>query len=96
VLDEVEGSREHVAVIVGTQLFAGDTERRAWYACGKEVDAGEILVTEVPNVLLLDVPLRAILAESGAVLGLILDSSRVMEPGHLEAEGLATTTSTQF
>ena len=95
-LNEVEGSGKHVAVIVGAELLAGDTEGRAWDACGEEIYAGEILVTKVADVLLLDVPLRAILAEGGAVLGLVLDSGGVMEPGHLEAESLATTTSTQF
>jgi hypothetical protein len=45
---------------------------------------------------LFDVPLGAVLAECGAELGLVLDSSGVVEPGHLEAESLATTTGTQF
>jgi hypothetical protein len=96
VLNEVEGGGEHVAVIVGAELFTGDAEWRAWHACGKEVDAGEILVTEVADVLLLHVPLGAILAEGGAELRLVLDSSGVVEPGHLEAESLATTTRAQF
>jgi hypothetical protein len=96
VLNEVEGGGEHVAVIVGAELFTGDAEWRAWHACGKEVDAGEILVTEVADVLLLDVPLWAVLAEGGAELGLVLDSSGVVEPGHLKAESLATTTCAQF
>jgi hypothetical protein len=96
VLNQFEGGWEHVAVVIGAELFAGDAEGRAWHARGKKVDAGEILVAEVADVLLLDVPLRAILAEGGAELGLVLDSSGVVEPGHLKAESLATTTRTQF
>jgi hypothetical protein len=96
VLNQFEGGGEHVAVVVGAELFAGDAEWRAWYARSKQVDAGEILVTEVADILLLDVPLGAVLAEGCAVLGLVLDGRGVVKPGHFEAESLATATCTQF
>ena len=34
VVDEFEGGGEHVAVVVGAELLAGDTEGRTWHARG--------------------------------------------------------------
>jgi hypothetical protein len=94
--DELQGGGEHVAVVVSAKLFASDAERRARNASRQKVDAGKTLVPKVADVLLFDIPLGPVLSKCGAELGLVLDSGGVMEPGHLEAEGLTTATSTQF
>ena len=52
VCDQFERSREHVPVVLGAELLAGDAKRRTGNAGGKEIDAGEVFVTQVADVLL--------------------------------------------
>ncbi len=96
VLDQVQGGWEHVAVVVGAELLAGDAERRTWNTSSKEVDACEVLVAKVADVLLDDVPVRPVLPQGRAELRLILDSGSVVEASHLETEGLTTTACAKF
>jgi hypothetical protein len=96
VLNQVEHRRKHVAVVIGSELLAGNAEGGARDACRKQVDASEILMPEVANVLLYHVPVRAILAQGCAELRLAFNSSGVVEARHLEAEGLTATTRAKF
>jgi len=53
-------------------------------------------VTELANVLLLDVPLRPVLAEGGAVLRFVLNRGGVVKASHFKAKSLTTATSAKF
>jgi hypothetical protein len=94
--DKLKRGRKHVTVIVGTELFAGNAKGRAGDSRRKEVYSRKVLSPEVADVLLDNVPMRPILAECGAKLGLVFDGSSVVKTGSLKAEGLAATARTKF
>jgi hypothetical protein len=96
VFNEIQGSGEHVAGVIGTKLLACDAERRARNARSQEVNAGKILIPEVSDVLLHYIPVRPVFSQGGAKLWLVFNCGGVMEPGHLKAESLTTTTSAKF
>jgi hypothetical protein len=96
VLDHVERGRKHVAVVVCAKLLAGDAERGTRDAGGKKVYTVKVLVAQVPDVLLDDVPMRPVLPQGGAELRLVFDCACVVEAGHLKAERLAATARAEF
>jgi hypothetical protein len=77
-------------------LLAGDAERWTWNARCQQVYTGEILVSEVSDVLLDDVPMGSVFAKCGAKLWFVLDSRRVVEASQLKAKGLTTTACAKF
>jgi hypothetical protein len=65
-------------------------------AGSEEVYAVEVLVAEVPDVLLDDVPMRLVPPQRGAELRLVFDCACVVEASHLETECLTTTARAKF
>jgi hypothetical protein len=96
VFNEVQGCGEHVAGVVSSELLARNAEGRARDTSGQEVYTCEVLMPDMAQILLDHVPMRPVLAEGGAILRLVFNSSSVMEAGHLKTEGLTTTTSAKF
>jgi hypothetical protein len=83
--NDVQCSREHVPLIVSTELFASDAKRRTRHATSDQINVSKRIRLEVPNVLLEHVPMRAIQSECDAVLGFILHDTDMMESGTFQA-----------
>jgi hypothetical protein len=77
-------------------LFAGNAEWRTRDARRQEINAGEILMPDLAEILLNDVPMRPVFPQGGAVLRLKFNGGGVLKAGHLQTEGLATTTRAKF
>jgi hypothetical protein len=94
--NEIQGSGKHIAVVICSELFAGDAERGTRDACGKQVYAGKLLMPDVADVILNHIPMRPVSSQRGAILCLIFNCGGMMEASHLKTEGLTTTTSAKF
>jgi hypothetical protein len=83
-LDQSQGLREEVALVVGTELLAGNGERRAGHATGEQRGAVELSAVELVDVLLDDVPVRPIHAQRLARITVDLHGGDVFESSLLE------------
>src|SRR5208282_2706796 len=63
-LDKRDGCWEHVAVVVGAKLFAGDAEWGAGNTASQKVYPGIRLARKISDIFLESVPVGAIFAQS--------------------------------
>jgi hypothetical protein len=93
---DVESCREHVALVVTSQLFTCDAKWRTRNTTSDQVYITKGTGLEVPNILLHDIPVRTIQPQCGAELGFILNDTNMVEARPFQAKRLSTAPSTQF
>ena len=95
-LNESQSCREKISFIVSTKLFARDAEWRTWDTADDKVYSGEIFTSQTFEILLKNVPVGTIAAESGTKLRLDLHCRLMAKTSLLQAQSLATASCTKF
>lgn len=87
-LDEPQSLRKEVALVVSSELLAGNGERPARHSSRHEVDAFVSGPVEVADVLLDDVPVGSGQPKRLAGVRVYLDDRLVAEPSSIEGQGV--------